>query len=69
MHVGFYNKSFIKSPWASYLFQASLGPGVKGAGGGGGGGLILIERAGLFNLRKWGVMLLFQKTRRRSIKN
>lgn len=29
----------------------------------------LIERAGLFNLRKWGVMLLFQKTRRRSIKN
>lgn len=34
-----------------------------------GGGLILIERAGLFNLRKWGVMLLFQKTRRRSIKN
>ena len=38
-------------------------------GGGGGGGLILIERAGLFNLQKWGVMLLFQKTRRRSIKN
>lgn len=34
-----------------------------------GGGLILIERAGLFNLRKWGVMLLFQKTRRGSIKN
>ena len=37
---------------------------LKGGGGGG-----LIERAGLFNLRKRGAILLFQKTRRRSIKN
>ena len=36
--LGFIINPFIKSPWASYLFQARLRPGVRLGGRGGGGG-------------------------------
>ena len=62
MHFGFYNKSFIKSPWASYLFQVRLGPGVKG--GEGGWGIDTHREGGLIQFAEMGRYVAFSKNKK-----
>lgn len=60
MFFGFYNKSFIKSPWASYLFQARLRPGVREGVGGGG----LDREGGLIQFAEMGHCVAFSKNKK-----